>query len=172
MTVRPGSRRTLTRRIPVFSPHLWSPATPFLYPVRFSATTGSGVAARYVVHTGLRSVRVRSDGRLLLNGLPVNLRGVAVHDDLPGKGPALSEADRGALVRQIKETGSTLVRSHYPLSPAFEELADRAGLLIWSEVPVYRMNTGYLFASTRRAAVDLVRTNVLDNENHPSVGIW
>jgi beta-glucuronidase len=172
VTVRPGSRRTLTRRIPVFSPHLWTPATPFLYPVTFSATTGSGVAARYVVHTGLRSVRVRADGRLLLNGLPVNLRGVAVHDDLPGEGPALSEPDRAALVRQIKGTGSTLVRSHYPLSPAFEELADRAGLLIWSEVPVYRMNTGYLYASTRRAAVDLVRTNVLDNENHPSVAIW
>jgi beta-glucuronidase len=172
VTIRPGSRRTLTRRIPVFSPRLWTPATPVLYPVRFSASTGSGVAARYVVHTGLRSVRVRPDGRLLLNGLPVNLRGVAVHDDIPGKGPALSEADRAALVRQIKDTGSTLVRSHYPLSPAFEELADRAGLLIWSEVPVYRMNTGYLFASTRRAAVDLVRTNVLDNENHASVAIW
>src|SRR3954468_19099808 len=172
VTVRPASRRTLTRRIPVFSPHLWTPATPFLYPVRFSATTGSGVAARYVVHTGLPSVRVRADGRLLLNGLPVNLRGVAVHDDIPGKGPALSEPDRVQLINQIKDSGSTLVRSHYPLSPAFEELADRAGLLIWSEVPVYRMNTGYLFGSTRRAAVDLVRTNVLDNENHPSVMIW
>jgi beta-glucuronidase len=170
--IRPGSRRTLTRRIPVSSPHLWTPTTPFLYPVAFSATTGSGVAARYLVHTGLRSVSVRADGRLLLNGLPVNLRGVAVHDDLPGKGAALSEADRVQLIGQIKDSGSTLVRSHYPLSPAFEELADQAGLLIWSEVPVYRMNTGYLFASTRRAAVDLVRTNVLDNENHPSVMIW
>src|SRR3954452_17204994 len=170
--IRPGSRRTLTRRIPVSSPHLWTPTTPFLYPVAFSATTGSSVAARYLLHTGLRSVSVRADGRLLLNGLPVNLRGVAVHDDLPGKGAALSEADRVQLIGQIKDSGSTLVRSHYPLSPAFEELADQAGLLIWSEVPVYRMNTGYLFASTRRAAVDLVRTNVLDNENHPSVMIW
>jgi beta-glucuronidase len=170
--IRPGSRRTLSKRIPVAGPHLWTPTTPYLYPVTFSATTGSGVAARYVVHTGLRSVRVRADGRLLLNGVPVNLRGVAIHDDLPGKGPALSEPDRVQLINQIKDSGSTLVRSHYPLSPAFEELADRAGLLIWSEVPVYRMNTGYLFASTRRAAVDLVRTNVLDNENHPSVMIW
>jgi beta-glucuronidase len=172
VAIRPGSRRTLTKRIPVAGPHLWTPTTPYLYPVTFSATTGSGVAARYVVHTGLRSVRVRADGRLLLNGVPVNLRGVAIHDDLPGKGPALSEPDRVQLINQIKDSGSTLVRSHYPLSPAFEELADRAGLLIWSEVPVYRMNTGYLFASTRRAAVDLVRTNVLDNENHPSVMIW
>jgi beta-glucuronidase len=167
-----GGRRTLSRRIPVSAPHIWTPATPFLYPVAFSATTGATVAARYLVHTGLRSVGVRADGRLLLNGLPVNLRGVAVHDDLPGKGPALTEADRLQLVGQIKDSGSTLVRSHYPLSPAFEELADRVGLLIWSEVPVYRMNTGYMFASTRRAAVDLVRANVLDNENHPSVAIW
>jgi len=172
VTVRPGSRGTLTKRIPVFSPHLWTPATPFLYPVAFSATTGSRVVARYQLHTGLRSVSMRADGRLLLNGVPVNLRGVAVHDDLPGKGAALTEADRVQLVQQIKATGSTLVRSHYPLSPAFEELADQAGLLIWSEVPVYRMNTGYLFTATRRAAVDLVRTNVLDNENHPSVMVW
>src|SRR3954469_25856379 len=172
VAIRPGSRRTLSKRIPVAGPHLWTPTTPYLYPVTFSATTGSGVAARYVVHTGLRSVRVRADGRLLLNGVPVNLRGVAVHDGLPGKGPALSEPDRVQLISQIKDSGSTLVRSHYPLSPAFEELADRAGLLIWSEVPVYRMNTGYLFSSTRRAAVDLVWTNVLDNENHPSVAIW
>src|SRR3954462_3815653 len=172
VTIGPGGRRTLSRRIRISGPHIWTPTTPFLYPVTFAAALGRATAARYVVHTGLRSVRVRADGRLLLNGLPVNLRGVAVHDDIPGKGPALSEAERGALVRQIKETGSTRVRSHYPLSPAFEELADRAGLLIWSEVPVYRMNTGYLFASTRRAAVDLVRTNVLDNENHPSVAIW
>src|SRR4051794_8472070 len=172
VAIRPGSRRTLSRRIAVSGPHLWTPTTPFLYPVAFSAATGSSVAARYLLHTGLRSVRVRADGRLLLNGLPVNLRGVAVHDDLPGKGAALSELDRAQLIGEIKDSGSTLVRSHYPLSPAFEELADQAGLLIWSEVPVYRMNTGYLFASTRRAAVDLVRTNVLDNENHASVMIW
>jgi beta-glucuronidase len=115
---------------------------------------------------------VRADGRLLLNGLPVNLRGVALHDDLPGKGAALTETDRLQTIRQVKDVGATLVRSHYPLSPAFMELADRAGILVWSEVPVYRMITGYLFPSTRRAAVDLVRTNILDNENHPSAMVW
>jgi beta-glucuronidase len=176
VVLAPGRRRQLSRRIPVAGPRLWTPQTPFLYPVRFSASAGSGGrlrrVARYTVHTGLRSVRVRADGRLLLNGLPVNLRGVAIHEDLPGKGPAWTDADRLETIRQIKDTGSTLVRSHYPLSPSFEEMADRAGLLIWSEVPVYRMNTGYLFASARRAAVAEVRRSVLDNENHPSVMIW
>ena len=176
VAIGPGRRRTLSRRIPVAGPHLWTPSTPFLYPVTFAASAaargGFSRAARYVVHTGLRSIRVRADGRLLLNGLPVNLRGVAVHDDLPGKGPAWNDADRAQTIRQIKDTGATLVRSHYPLSPSFHEMADRAGLLIWSEVPVYRMNTGYLYASTRRAAVDEVRRNILDNENHPSVMVW
>ena len=176
VAIRPGSRRTLSRRIAVSAPHIWTPTTPYLYPVTFSAAAGLrgrlSQAARYVVHTGLRSVRVRADGRLLLNGLPVNLRGLAVHEDLPGKGPAWSEADRLQAVRQIKDAGATLVRSHYPLSAAFHELADRAGLLVWSEVPVYRMNTGYLYASTRRAAVDEVRRNILENENHASVMVW
>ena len=153
VAIRPGSRRTLTQRIPVSGPRLWTPATPYLYPVTFTASASARGAlrraARYEVHTGLRSVRVRADGRLLLNGLPVNLRGVAVHEDLPGKGPAWTDADRLQTIRQIKESGSTLVRSHYPLSPRFHAMADRAGLLVWSEVPVYRMNTGYLYASTR-----------------------
>jgi beta-glucuronidase len=172
VTIGPGGRRTLSRRIPISAPHIWTPTTPFLYPVTFAAALGRATAARYVVHTGLRSVRVRADGRLLLNGLPVNLRGVALHDDIPGRGAAETELDRVQTIRQVKDVGATIVRSHYPLSPAFLELADQAGVLVWSEVPVYRMNTGYLFASTRRAAVDLVRTNVLDEENHPSVAIW
>ena len=176
VAVRPGARRTLSRKIPVAGPHLWTPSTPYLYPVEFRAFAGRrarrAAAARYTVHAGLRSVSVRGDGRLLLNGLPVDLRGIALHEDLPGKGPAWTEDDRVQTVRQIKDLGATLVRSHYPLSPAFHELADRAGLLLWSEVPVYRMATGYLTRATRRAAVDEVRQNVLDNQNHPSVIIW
>ena len=176
VAVAPGGRRTLSRRIVFTAAHIWTPATPYLYPVTFTASAGVGrrltTAARYVVHAGMRSVTVRRDGRLLLNGIPVNLRGVALHDDLPGKGAALSEADRAQAIQQVKDVGATLVRSHYPFSPAFLELADQAGILVWSEVPVYRMNSGYLFTSTRRAAVEEVRANVLDEENHPSVAIW
>src|SRR4051794_34188918 len=126
VTLRPGGRRTLSRRIAIAGPHIWTPATPFLYPVTFAAAAGRGgrltTAARYVVHTGLRSVSVRG-GRLLLNGLPVNLRGVALHDDIPGRGAAMTEADRVQTIRQVKDVGATIVRSHYPLSPAFLELA-------------------------------------------------
>ena len=118
----------VTRRVVVTRAAPRTPQTPFLYPVTFSAHDWvAGRRPLRTVHTGLRSVRVRADGRLLLNGVPVNLRGVAVHDDLPGKGPALSELDRIQLVGQIKDSGSTLVRSHYPLSPAFERAGGSRG---------------------------------------------
>jgi beta-glucuronidase len=103
----------------------------------------------------------------------VNLRGVALHEDLPGKGPALTSADRLALMSSVKDVGATIIRAHYPLHPAMQELADRTGMLIWSEVPVYRMSTRYLKSqAVRSAAVDTVRQDVLANENHPSVIVW
>lgn len=177
VTVKPGRERIVSARAGVTSPHLWSPADPHLYPVAVEATAQARgeratPAAGYRLKLGLRSVAVRG-GRLLLNGAPVDLRGVGLHEDLPGKGPALDQADRGALATQVRELGATLVRSHYPLHPAFQELADRMGLLIWSEVPVYRMRAEYLEdPAVRRAGVQELTEDILANENHPSVLLW
>ena len=179
VALAPGRARTLrARQLRVPSPRLWSPADPYLYPVSLSASASAGgrrpaVVGRYSLQSGIRSIVVGGDGRLRLNGAPVDLRGVALHEDMPGKGPALTGADRLGLVASIKDIGATLVRSHYPLHPAMQELADRTGLLIWSEVPVYRMSTRYLRSrSVRSAAVETVRRDVLANENHPSVIVW
>ena len=177
-TIPPGGTRLLKARVSVPAPHLWWPADPFLYTVRLAAQAaaphrGFSPAARYNLATGIRTVSVSPDGRLYLNGAPVSLRGVAVHEDFPGHGAALTPDDRAQLVAQIKDLGATLVRSHYPLHPAFQELADREGLLIWSEVPVYRMVTGFLSQpAVRHAAVDEVRQDILANEIHPSVIVW
>ena len=66
-------------------------------------------------------------------------------------------------------------RPEYPeaLYLALEEMADREGLLLWSEVPVYRMATEYLEpAAVRAAAVDTLRQSIVANRNHPSVIVW
>ena len=127
VAIGPGSRRTLSRRIAVDGAARVDAADAVHLPGDVLRAPRSRGAPPATVHTGLRSVRVRADGRLLLNGLPVNLRGVAIHEDLPGKGPAWTDADRSQTIAQIKDTGATLVRSHYPLSPSFQEMADRAG---------------------------------------------
>jgi beta-glucuronidase len=61
----------------------------------------------------------------------------------------------------------------YPADPLLEELADRYGILIWSEIPVYQEVPQYLGkASTVALAHTMLEDNILDNENHPSILLW
>jgi Glycosyl hydrolases family 2, TIM barrel domain len=66
-----------------------------------------------------------------------------------------------------------VLRVHYPMSPYLMELADREGLLIWSEIPVYSVETPVLARpSVRERAVRLLGDNITANQNHPSVFVW
>jgi beta-glucuronidase len=120
----------------------------------------------------VRSIRARGD-RLFLNFRPVNLRGVGIHEDTRTQGFAVDNTFRDWLVKEAQDLGATVLRTHYPLSPYLEELADRKGLLIWSEIPVYAMKTPVLARdSVREAAVRLLKKNIETNQNHPSVFVW
>ena len=66
-------------------PRLWSPADPNLYPVSLAATAGGRTVGSYKLETGIRSIRV-VDGRLMLNGQFLNLRGVGYHEDSKEQG--------------------------------------------------------------------------------------
>ncbi len=66
-----------------------------------------------------------------------------------------------------------MIRAHYPLGPEIEEMADRDGILIWSEVPVYQVQSQYLDQPAWVAqAHAMLEDNILSNENHPSVLLW
>ena len=152
---------------------LWDPARPYLYPVALTASTGGRAVARYSLKSGVRSVVVSPGGRLTLNGKLVALRGVGVHEDSRQQGFAVDNAFRDRLVADAKALGATILRTHYPLHPYLHELADRLGLLIWSEVPVYANKTDVLKQrSVRATAAKELRKNIETNQNHPSVLLW
>ena len=114
-----------------------------------------------------------SRGRLFLNGRPVNFRGVGVHEDTRTQGFAVDDAFRERLVSEAQGRRGDVLRTHYPMHPYIHELADREGLLIWSEIPVYAVKTLYLRQETVRAlAAKEMRRNVETNLNHPSVFTW
>ena len=173
-TRRVGARdfKSFQTRIRVPRPRLWSPATPHLYNARFAVRAGSRRVIGYRLKTGIRSVKVVG-GKLTLNGRAVNLRGVGLHEDDPQMGFAIGSARRAQIVAQAKELGGTVIRSHYPLHPQIHELADRAGLLVWSEIPVYAVKTQYLKRETvRKLAARELEDNILANQNHPSIMLW
>jgi beta-glucuronidase len=167
-----GQTQLFKGRVRISNPQLWSPKRPYLYPVRISAVSGGRTVGTYSLKSGIRSIRVRS-GRLYLNGTKLNLRGVGVHEDNRTQGFAVDNAWRDRLVAETKALGATTLRTHYPLHPYIHELADRLGLLIWSEIPVYAVKTTYLKRErVRELAAQEMRRNVETNLNHPSVLLW
>jgi beta-glucuronidase len=114
-------------------PQLWSPESPKLYQVRVSE--GSDSVEDQI---GFRSIETHGT-QILLNGKPIYLRGISMHEEAPFRsGRAFSEEDDRTLLTWAKELGCNFVRlAHYPYNEAMIRLADRMGLLVWEEVPVY-----------------------------------
>jgi beta-glucuronidase len=176
----PRSRRVFEGAIVVRGPRLWSPAKPALYDVRLAATAARGRArptraAGYGLRTGIRTLDVSGRGQLILNkNVVVRFRGVALHEDTLTRGPVMTRADREKIVALMKESGSTLLRAHYPLDPDFQDLADEEGILIWSEIPAtYQLPEANLGRKAFRVvALRQLAEDVVANRNHPSVAVW
>ncbi|HEX5621995.1 MAG TPA: glycoside hydrolase family 2 TIM barrel-domain containing protein, partial [Solirubrobacteraceae bacterium] len=171
-TIRAGKAEVFSRRMALGRARLWSPKSPYLYPVKITVSSGGRTVGTYNLKSGVRALKV-SRGRLYLNGRPVNFRGVGVHEDNRTQGFAVDNAFRDRLVNEARAVGAGVLRTHDPMHPHVHELADRLGLLIWSEIPVYAVKTLYLRRESVRAlAAKEMRRNVETNLNHPSVMLW
>jgi beta-glucuronidase len=112
---------------------LWSPENPKLYTVEIASQTD-----QVIDRVGFRSIEARGT-ELVLNGKPVFLRGISIHEEAPTRpGRAWSEDDARTLLRWARELGCNFVRlAHYPHNESMLRMADQMGLLVWAEVPVY-----------------------------------
>jgi beta-glucuronidase len=173
-TIPPGGTWVARASVKIRSPDLWAPGSPYLYKATVTASDANGRRLEsYLDYSGIRSITVTPTGQLLLNGRLLNLRGFDLHEMNINTGDALSPSQLDALVGWVRELGGGIIRAHYPLDPQIEELADRDGILLWSEIPVYQVNTSYLTKPAWLAfAHQELRTNILTNENHPSVLLW
>jgi beta-glucuronidase len=112
---------------------LWSPENPKLYTVEITSETD-----QVTDRIGFRSIETRGT-EILLNGKPIFLRGISLHEEAPLRpGRAWSDDDARTLLGWTKELGCNYVRlAHYPHNEATLRMADQMGLLVWAEVPVY-----------------------------------
>jgi len=144
---------------------LWSPQHPKLYRVRISTAQDS-----VEEDIGFRSLAVRGD-EILLNGLPIFLRGVNLHEEIDSR-RAHSEDDARRLLELAKQLGANFVRLvHYPHNEHLIRLADRMGLLLWEEIPVYQ---GIDFSSAAmQAKLDAALTEMIGRDrNRAAVALW
>ncbi len=144
---------------------LWSPERPRLYRVRVS---GAGDTVEDEI--GFRSIAVQGE-RILLNGEPVQLRGVNLHEEIDGR-RATSEDDYRRLLDQAKALGANFVRTaHYPFGETFVRLADRMGILLWEEIPVYQ-GIDFANAGTRQRMQHMLAEMIGRDRNRAAVIMW
>lgn len=177
-TLGPKRIAVFATKVGVRRPRLWSPASPALYDVEIAARAAAGeqrpqVVQRWNVKTGIRKLEVDETGKMTLNGQPMNVRGFGYHEEKVGRGFAIDNATRLQHLEWARDAGATMMRSHYPLHPYMHEAADRLGMLIWSEIPVYSVRTNELKKKiVRDLATKELRDNIEVNGNHPSIVVW
>jgi beta-glucuronidase len=145
----------------------WSPQSPKLYDVEIVAADD-----HLKDSIGFRTIEVQGEN-ILLNGKSVFLRGVSIHAEAPYRsGRAWSEQDAETLLGWAKQLGVNFVRlAHYPHDERMTRLADRMGIMVWSEVPVYWMidwDNPVTLANATNQLQEMIRRD----HNKASVVLW
>jgi len=146
---------------------LWSPDNPKLYDVLIEAESD-----RVSDQIGFRSIETRGT-EILLNGRPIFLRGVCIHEEAPFRGGrAYSREDALTLLGWAKELGVNFVRlAHYPHNEFMVREADRLGIMVWSEIPVY-WTILWENAATLENARNQLREMITRDKNRAAVIVW
>jgi Glycosyl hydrolases family 2, TIM barrel domain/Glycosyl hydrolases family 2 len=166
-----AKQRRVQLSMPVPAPQLWSPDDPRLYTAAFTLRDGGRVVQRERRRIGLRSVEVK-DGHLWVNNRRIQFRGASIHEDMPGSGAALTSADMDRIVADLKDLGANITRAHYLMNDKLLSRFDRAGIMVWSQAPIWQRDSGarlLRLPNERRRAVLTVKRTVTAARNHPSV---
>ena len=145
----------------------WTAETPSLYRLRFELFKGSKLVHTYYERIGFRTIEVREEDGLYINGSKVLVKGVNRHSFRPETGRALSREDCIEDVRVIKEMNMNAVRMcHYPPDPAFLDACDSLGLYVMDEL------AGWHGHYSTETGTPLVEVFVARDQNHPCVTWW
>ena len=168
-TLRPGERMRVRYTTTVKGEaQLWAPEDPQLYAATVRTVLGGRTIQSDARRIGLRTVEV-VDGALRLNGRTLDLRGASIQEDMPGRGPALTDADVETTVAELKSLGANITRAHYLLDERLLRRFDEEGILVWSQAPVYHRDAMLKTPRQRSFELDNLRNTILAARNHPAV---
>ncbi|WP_372731420.1 sugar-binding domain-containing protein [Novosphingobium sp.] len=178
-TLAVSAKAEVATKLAVSAPHLWHGTTdPYLYDLVIQVSDASGRLTDVLRQQyGIRTMTFDAAKGFLLNGAPYRLRGVGYHQDRDGKGWAISRADVEQDIATIREMGANTIRlTHYQHGHDVHDLANRAGILVWDEIPLVSMWTlggkreadPALVANARQQLSELIR----QNQNNAASAIW
>ncbi len=172
VTLQPATVSNFVASTTISKPHLWNGLSdPYLYQTFTEVRKGSKVVDLVAQPLGFRYFSVDPDKGFFLNGRHYDLHGVSMHQDWPDRGWAVTDEQRNTNFMLLKEIGATAVRlSHYEQDDNTYQLADKNGIILWSEIPLVNRITESpaFYANARQQLIELIRQRY----NHPSVVCW
>lgn len=144
----------------------WDINNPKLYLINVESSDDN-----YSEQIGFRVIKKKGKD-IYLNNKKLFLKGACVHEEEISKGKALDDSDRLNIISLAKEMGCNILRlSHYPHSEKMTKLADKIGILLWEEIPVY---WALMFDNkeTIFSAQNQMKELILRDRNRTSVIIW
>ncbi|MFL5728205.1 MAG: glycoside hydrolase family 2 protein [Cytophagaceae bacterium] len=147
--------------------NLWSPENPKLYKVIISS--GKDSVEELI---GFRCIETEGEN-ILLNKKPVFLKGICIHEEIASaERRAYSMEDAQRLLGAAKELGCNYVRlAHYPHNENMTRLADKLGLMVWSEIPLYwtiQWENPVTIENARNQLTEMI----IRDKNRVSVVLW
>ena len=172
--VKAGRATTVSDRMPVKQPMLWTPSTPTLYNLQVRVLDKEGnVIDGYRRRIGIRSIEFKGKDGFYLNGRPYGkpLIGANRHQDFAIVGNAVANSIHWRDAKKLKDVGMEIIRNaHCPQDPAFMDACDELGLFVIVNTPGWQFwNDAPEFA--QRVYSD-IRNVVRRDRNHPSVWLW
>lgn len=160
-----GTMEQKSCKLSIASPRLWSVDTPYLYTLRTEITDADGNVTDVTdTRFGIRRAEFDADRGFLLNGKPLKLKGVNMHQDHAGVGAGMGDALLVYRIKKLKEIGCNAYRSsHNPMTPAMLDVCDSLGMLVIDENRLAGINA---------YQIGQLQDMIERDRNHPSVILW
>ncbi|MBC7959690.1 MAG: hypothetical protein H7X94_07475, partial [Vallitaleaceae bacterium] len=178
MVAKGNQKSNIVMELMAKSPKKWTADGPNLYQGLIVLKDGRGhVVTVKKLTFGFRTVGI-FNGQLLVNGLPVLLKGINRHDFDPDTGCTVSRERYEEDLKLLKRCNVNAIRtSYYPNDACFYELCDQYGLYVMNEsgVQIHPLGSGDVLSSEEEwkdAMVDRMTRMVARDKNHPCVLIW
>ena len=165
-----------TEEIILNDPKLWSVEHPYLYTVVVRVLSPDGTYDEQTIRFGIRTIEIRPDEGMFINGVETKFKGVCNHHDLGPLGAAVNEAAIRRQIRILKDMGCNAIRtSHNMPAPELVEACDEMGMMLmlesFDEWRTPKLKNGYHQHFDEWVERDLVNL-VQHFRNNPSVVMW
>ncbi|MBR5433212.1 MAG: DUF4982 domain-containing protein [Bacteroidales bacterium] len=169
LKIQPFSEKYFVTKHSIQNPHLWEVwdyGTPYLYTLKtfIYSVDAKKIVDEYETTMGIRTVAFDAAKGFFLNGRPLKIRGVCLHQDHAGVGVALTPSIQEYRIAKMQEMGCNAIRtSHNPASPDFLKACDKMGMLVLEEARLMGIN---------KLHQHNVEEMICRDRNHPSIFLW